>query len=460
MNKETYEQLINLCLSKGADYVDIYLEEKKTKDIVLRNSQLDNISINKTKGIGIRVRYNNQVFYASSSNLDKDNILLLANDLCNSFKDTNVKIKKVILEEKTDYYIPKISHDDLNIENKKSLLKDIDRIVRKYSNLISQVEVILREEDVLYTVATSKGLLLNTNSMNTRLNIVSIAKKDSNQERTLSSYGSGKGYEFLDEFDYHKLAIDNAINSVSKLDSVNFKGGELPVILGNGFGGVIFHEACVHGLEATSVAPGFSVFKDDKNNKVASSKVTIIDDGSISGEWGSTLYDTEGNKTKKNILIEKGILKNFLVDELNKEQMNQEITSSSRRENYKFPPTSRMNNTYLENGTDKLEDMFKSIELGVYCKTMSGGTVNPSTGDFNFGVEDAFLIEKGEITKRIKGITLIGNSKEILIQVEMIGNDLKLSTGYCGSDSGMVPVTIGQPTIKISKILVGGRDND
>ena len=460
MNKELYEQIINLCLSKGADYVDIYIEEKETKNIILRNSQLDNISINKLKGIGIRTRYNNQVFYASTSNLDIDNIIKIATELCDNFKDINVDNKKIVLQEKTDYYMSKISHDDFNIENKKTILKNVDKIVRDYSDLISQVEVILREEDVKYTIATSKGIVLNTNSINTRLNIISISKDEFNQERTLSSYGSGKGYEFFDEFDYKKLAIDNATNSVSKLDSINFKGGELPVILGNGFGGVIFHEACVHGLEATSVAPGFSVFAYDKNNQIASSKVTIIDDGSINGEWGSTLYDTEGNKTKKNILIENGILKSFLVDELNKEIMNQEITSSSRRENYKYAPTSRMNNTYLEKGTDRLEDMFNSIDLGVYCKTMSGGTVNPSTGDFNFGVEDAFLIEKGKITKRIKGITLIGNSKEILTQVEMVGEDLEISTGYCGSDSGMVPVTIGQPTIKISKILVGGRDND
>ncbi|MDD3241843.1 MAG: TldD/PmbA family protein [Bacilli bacterium] len=460
MKKEFFEEIINLCLSKGADYADIYLEEKETKSIILRNSQLDNISISKTKGIGIRIGFNHKVFYASTSNIDKENIINIANDLCKNIDNKNKTFSKISLEETSDYYIPKISHNSFSIESKKDILKDIDKIVRNYSPLINQVEVILREEEVKYTTATSKGILLNTNSMETRLNIASIAKKDDRQERCMYNHGSGKGYEMFEDFDYKKLALDNAINCIDKLNSVNFKGGELPVILGNGFGGVIFHEACVHGLEATSVAPGFSVFKEDLNKQIASKKVTIIDDGSITGEWGSTLYDTEGNKTKKNTLIEKGILKSFLVDELNKDILNHEITSSSRRENYRFAPTSRMNNTYLEKGNDNFEDMVKSINLGVYCKTMSGGSVNPATGDFNFAVEDAFLIEDGQLTKRIKGITLIGNSKDILNKVEMVGDDLTLASGYCGSDSGMIPVTIGQPTIKISKILVGGRDND
>ena len=191
---------------------------------------------------------------------------------------------------------------------------------------------------------------------------------------------------------------------------------------------------------------------------MASSKVTLIDDGTISNAWGSNLIDDEGTTTQKNILIEDGILKTYLVDKLHEDSMNITANGCGRRESYNYAPTSRMSNTYLKPGTDTFEDMLKSIKLGVYCERMSGGTVNPSTGDFNFAVETARLIENGKLTKRIKGITLIGNSKDILQNVEMISSDLELSAGYCGSKSGMIYVTIGQPTIKVSKILVGGKE--
>ena len=183
----------------------------------------------------------------------------------------------------------------------------------------------------------------------------------------------------------------------------------------------------------------------------------MIDDGTIPNAWGSNLIDDEGNRTKKNILIENGVLKNFLVDKIHEKTMNMTSNGCGRRESYQYAPTSRMSNTYLKPGTDKVEDMIKSIKLGVYCQRMSGGSVNPATGDFNFAVATARLIENGKLTKMIKGITLIGNSKDILKNVEMISSDLKLESGYCGSKSGSIYVTIGQPTIKVSKILVGGK---
>ena len=202
----------------------------------------------------------------------------------------------------------------------------------------------------------------------------------------------------------------------------------------------------------------FGALAHDLNKKVASEIVNIVDDGTLDREWGSTKIDDEGCETKRNILIKDGVLVGYLVDEINTKKMNMSVTGSGRRESYLFAPTSRMNNTYLLPGNDSFEDMIKSIKLGVYCEKMSGGTVNPSTGDFNFAVDTARLIENGKLGKRIKGITLIGNSKDILKNVEMIADDLKLSAGYCGSKSGMIYVTIGQPTIKVSKILVGGKE--
>ena len=246
--------------------------------------------------------------------------------------------------------------------------------------------------------------------------------------------------------------------AVEKLDAIDFKGGEYPVVIAPGFGAVIFHEACGHGLEATSVAPHLSVFSDDLGKKVATTKVTLIDDGTIENAWGSFIVDDEGNESKKNILIEKGILKNYLIDQFNSKEMKLKSNGCGRRQNYCYATTSRMSNTYLAPGVDKVDDMIKSIKLGVYCLKLSGGSVNPATGDFNFAVDTARLIENGKVGKLLKGITLIGNSKDILNNVEMISDDLEISAGYCGSKSGTIPVTIGQPTIKVSKILVGGKE--
>ena len=283
------------------------------------------------------------------------------------------------------------------------------------------------------------------------------AEEKDKKEREFTDYAKRCGYEILEE-DLLSRSIATAKIAIEKLDAENFKGGELPVIIAPGFGAVIFHEACGHGLEATSVAPKTSVFANDLGKKIASDKVTLIDDGTIPNAWGSNFIDDEGNTTQKNILIENGILKSFLVDELHQNKMNLLSNGCGRRENYTYAPTSRMSNTYLKPGNDTIEDMLKGITLGVYCEKMSGGTVNPATGDFNFAVDTAKLIENGKVTKRIKGITLIGNSKDILKNVEMVSSDLELGAGYCGSKSGMICVTIGQPTIKVSKILVGGKE--
>ena len=230
----------------------------------------------------------------------------------------------------------------------------------------------------------------------------------------------------------------------------------MPVILSNGFGGVIFHEACGHGLEAEALKNNLTVFKDDLGKKIASDKVTLIDDPTLKNYYGSYIIDDEGNLTKEVKLIENGILKSYLVDNYNGHKLSLLPTSSSRRENYLYKPTSRMSNTYLLPGKDKIEDMIKSIDYGIYAKEMGGGSVDPSTGNFNFYITLPYLIENGEIKDLLEPMTLVGSSKEILNNVEMVSDDLKLASGICGASSGNIPVTIGQPTIKIKEILVGG----
>jgi len=230
------------------------------------------------------------------------------------------------------------------------------------------------------------------------------------------------------------------------------------VAIDNGFGGVIFHEACGHSLEATSVAKGNSEFAGKLGQKIASDKVTAIDDGTLPNEWGSLNIDDEGNPTRKNVLIEKGILKGYMIDKLNGRRMNMEPTGSSRRQSYKYAPTSRMTNTYIAPGDDENEEIIKSIDYGLYAKKMGGGSVNPVTGEFNFAVLEGYMVKNGKIDTPVRGATLIGKGSEILKKIDMVGKELDLAAGMCGSVSGSVPTNVGQPLIRVSEITVGGRE--
>ena len=457
MEKKYYEELLTLAMSTGADFAEIYEEDGNRTNYRVLNSMLDGISTIATRGIGIRLIKGNDYYYTSTNDIRKSNIEKVIKGLIKNISGKSNQKIITLNNPKEIYPEIEIPHDSYPIEKKKEFLLNMDKKIREVSNKVSQVSLGILEDDKDYLIANSNGKFVKSKMCVTRYMCTVFAEDKDKKEREFTDYAQAKGYEFLEK-DLETQSINAARVAIEKLDAEDFKGGELPVIIAPGFGAVIFHEACGHGLEATSVAPKKSIFSNDLGKKIASSKVTLIDDGTIHGAWGSNLIDDEGNPTQKNILIENGILKSFLVDELHKDKMKLASNGCGRRENYNYAPTSRMSNTYLKPGNDTFEDMLKDIKLGVYCERMSGGTVNPPTGDFNFAVETARLIENGKLTKRIKGITLIGNSKDILQNVEKVSSDLELGSGYCGSKSGMIYVTIGQPTIKVSKILVGGKE--
>lgn len=459
MNKELYEKIINMCINHGCDFAEVYYEKGRRTKYTVLDKKLDDINYGQTEGVGIRVSSNSNIYYTSTNTLTEENILKITNKMLDSIPQEVTKLKQIKLGKMEEKRTPiKIKHNDFPAEKKRKILKTIDKSVRKFSNLISQVTVFLIEEYKEYEIANSNKKFIKSDEIQTRLFCLVNAEKDEKKGDSYKSLGASKGYEFLEGVDLENFGIDAAKAAIKKLDSVPFKGGEMPVILGNGFAAVIFHEACGHALEATTVSDGVSIFSNCLNKKIASDKVTLIDDGTIPGEWGSTIIDSEGNKTQKNILIENGVLKKYLIDDLNAIKMKLPATGSGRRESYEYPPTSRMNNTYLAAGTDKFEDMLKSIDYGLYCKKMDGGSVYPQTGEFNFTVDEAYIIEKGQLKDMVTGITLIGKGQEILKEVEMVSDDLYLESGYCISNSGTIPVTVGEPTIKIRKILVGGTD--
>jgi TldD protein len=233
--------------------------------------------------------------------------------------------------------------------------------------------------------------------------------------------------------------------------------GRMPVVIENGFGGVIFHEACGHSLEATSVAKGRSVFCGKLGQAIASPVVTAVDDATITNAWGSGNIDDEGLPCRRTVLIENGVLKSYLIDRLGSRRMGLPPTGCGRRQNYRFAPTSRMSNTYIAPGSHSDRDIIASVAHGLYCKNMGGGSVNPATGEFNFAVREGYMIENGKIDRPVRGATLIGKGSEVLLRIDIVGRNLDFGTGMCGSQSGSIPADVGQPMVRVSEMVVGGR---
>lgn len=432
------------------DYVEFYEEFTKSKVYNFVYSKLDDIITNNYKGLGVRLLKDDTVFYlATNKKYD-------FNDLKSFFYTKTEKKQLNFKDIKTYEDKIEVKFTDISNIEKKNFFIMIDKIIREYSNLIKQVSIKLSETTREIKILNSKSDNIKYLKYFTRLVITVIAEEKNKMVEHSMTFSNKGGLELLSNEDFPSKALEIAKTVIEKLSAKKIIGGKMPVILNNGFGAVIFHEACGHGLEAEALKNNLTVFKDDLGKKIATDKVTLIDDPTIENYYGSNLIDDEGNLTKEVKLIEKGILKSYLVDNFNGKKLSIESTSSSRRENYLYKPTSRMSNTYLLSGNDKIEDMIKSINYGIYAKEMGGGSVDPSTGNFNFYITLPYLIENGEIKDLLEPMTLVGNSKEILQNVEMVSDDLKLEAGICGASSGNIPVTIGQPTIKIKEILVGG----
>ena len=456
MKKERIETILNELTSTGADYVEVFLEDKTTKVFNYIDKKLDSLTINDSNGIGLRIALDNQVYYGATNDFSSKGIKEVIGNLTKNI-DSKVKFENIKLNKLKKYINDTNTHyTDTDIKDK---LASIDAKVWPKDKRISQVNIRFASTIQDVTIANHTGLYKYENRIRSRIFIIINFKDGEKLANVYYSKGLSSSADILDGINYDEVIDELVKEGLDKLYAKPCPGGVMPVVIGPGFGGVIFHEACGHAMEATSVADGMSVLSHDLNKKVASDIVNIIDDGTLDKEWGSTKIDDEGCETKRNVLIKDGVLVGYLIDEINNRKMNMQVTGSGRRESYLFAPTSRMNNTYLLPGNDSFENMIKSIKLGLYAKRLGGGQVSPETGEFNFGCDLAYMIRDGKIAECVKSASLIGTTKEILQNVEMISDDLALGPGMCGSNSGSVPVNVGEPTIKVSSILVGGEQS-
>ncbi|PHJ12257.1 peptidase C69, partial [Fervidobacterium sp. SC_NGM5_G05] len=348
--------------------------------------------------------------------------------------------------------------EEVRKDIKVGYMKRAYEAAKNYSSLIAQVVVNYWDYNQNVLIANSEGVYVTDNRVRTRLMINAVAMKDGQMESGFYGPGAAMGFEFLDKIDVEQAGIRAARIAARMVDAEAAPAGKMTVVISNEFGGVIFHEAVGHALEASSVARGMSVFAGKLGQQVAAECVSAVDDATIPNAWGSANVDDEGTPTQRIVLIEKGILKGYMIDKLGSRRMGMPSTGSGRRQDYTFAPTSRMSNTFILPGDYHPEEIIASVDYGLYAKTMGGGSVNPATGEFNFAVNEGYLIEKGKITKPVKGATLIGKGYEIIQKIEMVGNDVARGQGMCGSYSGSIPADVGQPTIKVSEIIVGGRN--
>lgn len=444
-------------LKNGGEYADLFFEDTKINNISYLDKKVDDMSLGNNYGVGLRVIVDKKTIYLYSNDTTNDSLINLARSVSSIVKNKKHIVKDFIKSKEKDNHPVHINPFDVNFDDKIETLAYLDKTARKVSDKIKQVSARYMEKERNILVCTSNGILKEDSQTYIRLVMMSMASNGTNTQTSSRTKGALDGFQVIRDINLENMAIETANSAIKMLDSEYPKSGKYPVVIDNAFGGVIFHEACGHALEATSVADNASVFCNKLGEKIASDVVTAIDDGTIKNAWGSYNIDDEGNDAQRTVLIENGILKSYLVDELGSIKMNQKVTGSARRESYKYAPTSRMRNTFIDKGNSTFEELISGIEYGLYAKKMGGGSVDPATTDYNFAVSEGYLIENGKITKPVRGATLIGRGDETLMNIEAVSSNLELADGICGSISGSVPTTVGQPAIRVKELTVGGR---
>ena len=458
IDRKIVGEVLVKAVSGGADFAEIFWELTRSNNITLIDKKIEKIFDNVISGVGIRAFYGTQTVYASTCDITREGLLACAAKVADIIS-MDKKILSVNLNERIFPNVHPVLVEPVgaDMRTKIDLLRGACTAAEKHDSLIEQAQGSLSCVDREIWIANTDGLYTHDRHVRTRMYVTAIAAQNGEKQTGMCGPGRGMGLEMFEHFKPEDIGNEAARHALVNLRADYCPAGKMTVAIENGFGGVIFHEACGHSLEATCVGIGNSKMCGKLGQKIANEKVTAIDDGTIPGAWGSNNIDDEGNPTKRNVLIENGVLKSYMVDRLGSRRMNMPVTGNSRRQNYTFEPTSRMTNTYIDNGPDKNEDIIKSIEYGIYAKKMGGGSVNPLTNDFNFAVSEGYIVRNGEICEPVRGASLIGNGAEILQLIDMVGQNLECGQGVCGSVSGSVPTDVGQPLIRVSKITVGGR---
>ena len=450
------QAVLAAALETGGDFSELYLEDTESNTLSMMGGTVENAAYSRCHGAGIRVLKGTRYAYAYSADTSEAALLATARAAAAAIVGDERYTPKTFAVNDCRK-APVIAAADVNNAQRVNWLREASVAARNYSSEITQTVAGLADVDQRVLICNSEGVFAYDRRPRVRINIQAVASDGSQTQTGSRSPGRGCGYELFDTVDPSELGLQAAKSAVTMLHAADCPAGVFPVVIDGGFGGVIFHEACGHSLEATSVSRGNSVFCGKLGQQIAASCVTAIDDGIMPGEWGTIAVDDEGTPSRRRVLIENGILKSYMVDILGGRRMGMEPTGSSRRQNYTFAPTSRMTNTFIAPGKDDAEEMIRTMGDGLFAASMGGGSVNPLTGEFNFAVNEGYWVKDGKILCPVRGATLIGKGHEVLHNIDRVGPEMWMAPGMCGSMSGSVPTNVGQPRIRVSSIIVGGK---
>ncbi|MBI3993301.1 MAG: TldD/PmbA family protein, partial [Candidatus Lambdaproteobacteria bacterium] len=414
----TVEKIIGHALSKGADFAEVFAEESETSSIDLLDRKIDSIASGNSFGVGVRLLFGGQMFYGYSSDAAESELLTLTGNLAKAHAAGQPgSMAPLQARHVDDRHTVLVDPSGVPKRERVALLRQLDEETRRQGDPVRQVGAGLAEKKRAVLIANSEGLWVEDARQYARLRLSAIAEERDGPQSATESPGVLGGYEFFQGLDVAGLARQVAQAAIRMAGAGYIRGGMMPVVLGNGFGGVIFHEACGHPLETEAIRKDASPFAGKLGQPVAQPILTAIDDGTLTNHWGSLNVDDEGQPAQRTVLIEQGILRAYLSDRIGAAQVGVPRSGSARRESYKYAPVSRMRNTYIDRGPHRVGDMIASIDFGLYAKKMGGGSVNPATGEFNFSVQEGYAIRTGRIAEPVRGATLIGKGFEVLPRI-------------------------------------------
>lgn len=461
IDREVLEKALRASLRHGGDFADIYVERKTADNLRLEDNKIESFSSGNDIGVGLRVISGASTYFVHSDGLSPDAVLAAADELAAAVRAQKGKQNPATVYALNQVFSSakqpvRISPDSIEQDEKADIARRANTAARAVSGEINQVTIMLGSSVQEVAVATSEGLYAEDRRTLTRVFVFAVAKRGDKIESAHEAPGMTGGFELFETHSPEQIGQDAAKRAVMLLGAAPAPSGNMPVVLGNGTGGVLFHEACGHGLEADAVRKGASVFAGQIGKKVASDCVSASDNPALPNRWGSFSFDDEGIPASETVLIENGILRGFIYDRFNAMLLKAQTTPNGRRQSFRHIPIPRMTNTYIKEGPDKFTDMLTGIERGLYAKALGGGEVNPANGDYVFGVTEGYLIEKGKITTPVRGAVLVGNGPTTLKDIEMVGADLDFDAGMCGKAGQSVPAGTGQPSLRIKGLTVGG----
>jgi TldD protein len=457
IDPDVLERVLSTALTGGGDMAEVFAEDAVTSGAVLDDRRIEELSSGRSRGAGIRVVDGETTGFAHTADLSEQGLAAAARAAAAVARQGGGGTRTVALGPIADHDRgERTLPNSVDKSRKLELLTRADDAARRAGDAITQVQVGVGDSRKRVLVANSDGLFVQDDQIRTRFNVQCVANGDTGMQTGYESLARTEGFEIFDRTPVEDIAHTAAARALAKLNARPAPSGEVPIVLAGGSGGILFHEACGHGLEADHIVKDASVYTGRIGELVASPLVTLIDDGTVFGEWGNFAYDDEGNLPARNVLIENGVLTDYMWDWLRGRKEGRKSSGNGRRQSYQHLPMVRMTNTYLLAGTEDPDEIVAQTPNGVYVKKLGGGQVNTATGDFVFGTTEAYLIENGRITEPLRDANLIGNGPEVLRRIDAVATDFDMTPGTCGKDGQSVPVGCGQATLRITGVTLGG----